>query len=65
MASAILAHLHAQARASGWKRVSLETGSQPFFAPARALYARNGFSEFGPFEGYSHDPSSCFMTLRL
>ena len=65
VAGAMLAHLLAQARASGWQRVSLETGSQPFFAPARALYARHGFSECGPFEGYSDDPNSCFMTLRL
>jgi putative acetyltransferase len=62
VASAILTHLLAQARAQGWERVSLETGSQPFFAPARALYARHGFTVCGPFEGYREDPASCFMT---
>jgi putative acetyltransferase len=65
VASAILSHLLDQARAMGWQRVSLETGSQPFFAPARALYARHGFEPCGPFEGYGPDPASCFMTLRL
>lgn len=63
--SAILSHLVAQARASGWERLSLETGSQPFFAPARALYARHGFTACAAFEGYSDDPTSHFMTLRL
>ena len=65
VASAILSHLLREARASGWQRVSLETGSQPFFAPARQLYARHGFTACPPFEGYREDPASCFMTLRL
>jgi putative acetyltransferase len=65
VASALLAHLLAQARAQGWERVSLETGSQPFFAPARALYERHGFAPCGPFEGYREDPSSYFMTRAL
>ena len=65
VAGALLTHLLAQARASGWERLSLETGSQPFFAPARALYARHGFTPCPAFEGYSDDPTSYFMTLRL
>jgi putative acetyltransferase len=65
VASAILAHLLAQARMQGYERLSLETGSQPFFAPARALYARHGFVACGPFEGYREDPNSCFMTMAL
>jgi putative acetyltransferase len=65
VAAAVLAHLLADARAQGWGRVSLETGAQPFFAPARALYARHGFMPCGPFEGYSADPASCFMTRLL
>ena len=65
VASAMLLHLLTQARAQGWQRVSLETGTQPFFAPARALYARHGFAPCGPFEGYRADPASCFMTMSL
>ena len=65
VAGAILAHLLGQARVNGWQRVSLETGSQPFFAPARALYARHGFTACPPFEGYIDDPHSHFMTLYL
>ncbi len=65
IAAAVLAHLLDDARAQGWRRVSLETGAQPFFAPARALYARHGFEPCDPFEGYSADPASCFMTRLL
>lgn len=65
VAARLLDHLLAEARAQGWTRVSLETGSQDFFAPARALYASRGFVECGPFEGYDDDPHSTFMTRYL
>jgi putative acetyltransferase len=65
VASAVLAHLLGVAVARGYGRVSLETGSQDFFAPARRLYARHGFAECGPFGGYALDPHSVFMTLAL
>ena len=35
------------------------------FAAARALYARCGFIETGPFGDYVPDPNSVFMTLDL
>lgn len=63
--AAIVRHVIATARARGMSRLSLETGSWPFFAPARALYARHGFVECEPFEGYKPDPNSVFMTLDL
>src|SRR3712207_4714182 len=53
---AILRHIIEAARARGMSRVSLETGSWPYFAPARALYARHGFVECGPFGDYRPDP---------
>jgi putative acetyltransferase len=46
-------------------RVSLETGSWPYFDPARALYTRHGFVECAPFGDYRLDPNSTFMTLAL
>jgi putative acetyltransferase len=46
-------------------RVSLETGSWPFFGPARALYARHGFVECAPFGDYRPDRNSVFMTLAV
>ena len=61
----MLDHLIAHARALGCRRISLETGAEPIFDPARALYARAGFVECGPFEGYREDPNSVFMTLGL
>ena len=63
--SALVEHVIATARARGMSRLSLETGSWPFFAPARAVYARHGFVECGPFEGYVPDANSVFMTLAL
>lgn len=65
LADAILATLLEQARAAGMTRVSLETGSQEAFGPARAFYGRHGFTTCGPFEGYGPDPNSFYMTLAL
>jgi putative acetyltransferase len=61
----ILDHLIAEARVDGIRRMSLETGVQPTFIAARALYAKAGFVECPPFEGYVEDPNSVFMTLDL
>jgi len=61
----MLDHLVAEARAAGFARLSLETGVQPTFDVARALYARAGFAECPPFEGYRDDPNSVFMTKSL
>jgi putative acetyltransferase len=62
---ALLTHIVGVARERGYRRLSLETGSQPAFRPAQALYASFGFTRCGPFEGYVEDPNSVFMTLRL
>lgn len=65
IAARLLAHALAEARVAGHTRMSLETGSQPFFAPARALYARHGFKACAPFSDYTNDPASHFMTRML
>jgi len=65
VARAMLAHIVDTARARGLKRLSLETGSQPFFSPAHQLYESFGFERCGPFEGYVEDPHSVFMTRLL
>ena len=62
---AMLSHLLAAAKNDGLTRLSLETGIQPTFVAARALYERAGFSECGPFTGYGLDPNSVFMTKLL
>ncbi len=61
----MLEHLLQEGSRMGLKRVSLETGTQPEFEPARKLYAAHGFEECGPFEGYALDPLSVFMTKPL
>ncbi|MDR7380609.1 GNAT family N-acetyltransferase [Promicromonospora iranensis] len=65
VASALLETVLTEARRRRYTRVSLETGSQDYFAAARRLYARHGFAECGPFGDYTHDPHSVFMTLEL
>ena len=62
---AVLQHIIGEARARGYRRLSLETGSQPGFEPARALYRSFGFTPCGPFGDYREDPNSIFMTLAL
>jgi putative acetyltransferase len=61
----MLDHLLAEAKAAGLKRLSLETGVQPTFVAARALYAKAGFEDCPPFEGYSIDMNSVYMTRSL
>ncbi|GAB3163492.1 GNAT family N-acetyltransferase [Myceligenerans halotolerans] len=63
--AALVRHVLAEARSRGYARLSLETGTQEYFAPARRLYARHGFTECGPFADYGPDPASTFMTLTL
>ena len=61
----LLAHLMAEAKAAGLSRLSLETGIQPTFVAARALYEKAGFARCEAFEGYWNDPNSVFMTREL
>lgn len=63
--AALLGHIMAKARAGGLERLSLETGSRPYFAPALALYATHGFVPCLPFGEYRPDPNSIFMTRTL
>lgn len=65
VAGRLLDHLISEAVARGYLRLSLETGTQEFFAPARALYLSRGFEPCGPFEGYVEDPHSAFFSRRL
>lgn len=65
IARAMLDHALADARSRGVGRISLETGSMEFFAPARRRYARAGFVPCEPFGDYRADPHSTFMTLAL
>jgi putative acetyltransferase len=61
----MLDHLLAMARERGFHRVSIETGAQPAFVAARALYASAGFMRCDPFGQYVTSLHSTFMTLEL
>lgn len=63
--AAMLHRIMAEAKALGLKRLYLETGSFDFFAPARALYTRHGFTECDPFVGYKPDANSTFMMREI
>ena len=65
VASVLMNHLVDAARARGYRRLSLETGSMPFFEPARRLYAKFGFAPCGPFADYKPDPNSVFLSRTL
>lgn len=65
VASRLLDHVIVTASARGYTRISLETGTQDFFAPARALYQSRGFVECGPFASYVLDPHSAFFSRPL
>lgn len=65
VASRMLSHIVGEARRRGYRRLSLETGSMDYFAPARRLYAGAGFEPCAPFGDYVEDPNSVFMTRAL
>lgn len=66
VAAALLDHIVRTAKARGYARLSLETGSGPAFEPAHAFYRRFGFSDCGPFADYpADDPFSRFMSRAL
>jgi putative acetyltransferase len=62
---ALLGHLLDTARARGYRLVSLETGTTPGFAAARALYESEGFTPTGPFADYPQTGDNCFYSRPL
>ena len=65
VASRLLSYILEEARKRNYERVSLETGSMDFFAPARGLYVKFGFKKCDPFADYIEDPNSVYMTREL
>jgi len=63
--SMVLTHIIDQARGRGYGRLSLETGNNAAYEPARALYEKFGFETCGPFSDYKDGAFSVFMTLAL
>jgi putative acetyltransferase len=62
---AMLHHIVAEAKARGYRRLSLETGNTEPFAAALRLYASEGFQPWGPFGDYHDTPFSSFLTRHL
>ncbi len=65
IAGKMLDHIIRNAKARGYKRLYLETGSRDEFIPAHKLYEKYGFSNCGPFADYVEDDHSRFMYLEL
>lgn len=65
VARAILTELVALSRLERLTRLSLETGTSPEFAPAIALYTKNGFVAGDAFAGYANGPHNQCYHLDL
>ena len=61
----LLTHLIETARARGYPRLSLETGSGPAFEPALALYRRFGFAQGAAYGEYAASDFNQFFHLDL
>jgi putative acetyltransferase len=65
VAARLLERIMDTARARGYRRLSLETGSSEAFDAAQRLYRLFGFTECPPFADYRPDPFSRFMSRPL
>tara|TARA_B100001057_G_C22805638_1_gene933325 strand:- start:93 stop:560 length:468 start_codon:yes stop_codon:yes gene_type:complete len=61
----IIGHLINEAKKLNIKRISIETGSGSFFAPARKLFENCGFKPCPPFAHYKEDINSLYLTKLL
>jgi putative acetyltransferase len=62
---AMVGYLLTVAATQGYGRVSLETGANEAFGPARALYEEVGFRPCPPFGEYADKPHGACMTIDL
>ena len=62
---ALLQHLIGVAKARGYARLSLETGTESRFAPAISLYQSAGFALCAAFADYQPSPHNQFFALNL
>jgi putative acetyltransferase len=61
----VINHLMNKAKKLKIKRLSIETGSGKFFAPARRLFSNTGFKPCPPFAHYKEDINSLYLTKHL
>ena len=62
---AMVDHVLRVAAVRGYSRVSLETGTMPYFAAARRLYEAAGFVVCEPFAEYTANPHSTCMSIAV
>ena len=63
--SKVIEHLIYQAKKSGIKRISIETGAGKFFEPARKLFKKCNFELCEPFAHYKKDINSIYFTKLI
>ena len=61
----IINHLINEAKNLNIRRISIETGSGDFFAPARKLFDNCGFKSCPPFAHYKEDVNSLYLTKLI
>ena len=61
----IIHHLIQEARNLKIKKISIETGTGEFFAPARKLFNKLNFKPCSPFAHYKEDPNSCYFSMNI
>ncbi|MDC3016361.1 GNAT family N-acetyltransferase [Candidatus Pelagibacter sp.] len=61
----VITHLIEKAKDLGIKKLSIETGSGEFFAPARRLFDKCGFKPCPPFAHYKKDVNSLYLSKLL
>ena len=61
----VINHLIGEAVKLKIKRLSIETGTAKFFAPARKLFHNCNFKVCSPFSHYKHDINSVYMSLLI
>ncbi|MBO9490649.1 GNAT family N-acetyltransferase [Endozoicomonas sp. G2_1] len=62
VATKLLEHVIAIAKQRNYRRLSLETGVQDFFLPARKLYEKFNFEYCEPFSDYTQATSRCLFS---
>lgn len=65
VAALLLECIVAEAKARGWTRLSLETGTGPAFEPALTLYRKHGFLDGEAFSDYRRSAFNQFLHLSL
>ena len=61
----VINHIIDEAKKLNIKKISLETGTENFFGPARKLFYKCGFKPCEPFARYKKELDACYMRLLI